>query len=350
MAYAQRTGSTTNLDKNVVSRKKLVGIAQNVAAESISKALSAGTDILSTEQEIRDTKRAQVLIPFLVGVKDVTSVLSEAKSGGVHLKDGKLAEHIVTLENEKVTDPMLWRPRDGEVLQADVLMGRYQNGFSTSATFAKDLAYFGTILEQGKTGVGGAKSEIVDATISGADAKAKGMEFTNLIRSARARIKSHKDGVIVKNFSNREIAIITHATGELHLENDARYNITSDVAQNQTGILPAGNLEGSPVYISKALPEGVDFVVMVKGSAVSLFALRQKMNADKVPGVDAYALSLEFDEGTGVFLPQLITVGGTGTVAAAKQDAVGMGTVPVAFEKDSADEGKMSDSKTKQSA
>ncbi len=89
------------------SRKKLVGIAKNVSRESIATALSAGSSILSTEQEVRDTKKVRVLVPFLVGSKKVADVLTEAQGGGVKTIKAPIGERTVSLANELITDPVI---------------------------------------------------------------------------------------------------------------------------------------------------------------------------------------------------------------------------------------------------
>ncbi len=98
---------TLALNKNIVSRKKLIGIANFVAHNSEARFLSRGTEILSTEQEIRDTKKANVLLPLLTGIQDVEEVLSQAKAGGVKLDEIRINEMIVNLANEKVTKPII---------------------------------------------------------------------------------------------------------------------------------------------------------------------------------------------------------------------------------------------------
>ena len=64
-------------------------------------------------------------------------------------------------------------------------------------------------------------------------------------------------------------------------------------------VTPVADFDGCNLYVSKQLPDGVDALVMVNGSHTSVFALRDVMNFDKIPGVQAYAMSLEMDEGTG---------------------------------------------------
>lgn len=329
--------STLALNKNIVTRKQLVGIANFVRRNSEARFLSRGTQILSTEQEIRTTKKAQVLLPLLQGIKDVQEVLSQAKGGSVKSSEISINEMIVDLANEKITEPIIYRPRDGEVIQASSIMDRLAGSYQITATVAKDRAYYENILAQGSTGVqvavGGTslKSEIVesklDITASTADdVKDKAIVFTNQLRIARNRIKRIKDRFLQANISNKDIVIVLDPNGEVAIQNDARYNMYAETPINKNGALDVevdGYFDGSPVLITKQLPKGVDFYVMVFGSAVSLFALRQVMNMDKIPGVTAYLSSMEFDEGTGVFLPHFITIGTNDTATYPTQKAVG---------------------------
>ncbi len=324
--------STNLLNKNIQTAKKLAGIANFVQKNSEAKFLSRGTDVLSTEQEIRDTKKAQVLIPMLTEIKDVATVLAQAKAGGIALEALSINEFIVNLKNEKITAPSIYRPRDGEVLNADELLNRYANSFSLTSTVAKDASFYQNIVAQGTAGVpvavGGTslKAEIVDATLAGTDVKEDAFKFANLIRSARNRIKKHKDKFLQTRVSNKDIAIVVNADGETLLGNDARYNMYSEAAVNMNGALELeidGAFDKSPVLVSKQLPVGIDFVVMMFGSATSLFAIRNKLNMDKIVGVDAYATSLEFDEGTGVWLPHMITIGSSNVTTYPVQPAIG---------------------------
>lgn len=83
---------TLTFNKNVVSAKKLIGIAKFLAHNSEAQALSAGNDILSTDQEIRDTKKAQVLMPLMVEVVDVKQLLTQFKNGGIQFSEVELNE------------------------------------------------------------------------------------------------------------------------------------------------------------------------------------------------------------------------------------------------------------------
>lgn len=313
--------STLALNKNIETRKKLVGIANFITRNSEARFLSRGTSILTTEQEIRDTKKAQVLIPLLQGVMDVIELLAQAKGGGIKSEEIQLNEFIVELANEKVTKPIIYRPRDGEVINASSILQRMSASFNLTSTLAKDKAYYQNILAQGKAGVDIAvgaiqgqpklKAEIVESKLDVTDAnndtgekvKNNATVFGSQLRRVRARIKRHKDRFFQSKIKNSDIAIVISTDGELVLENDARYNMYTEKAVNMNGALDLeidGQFDGSPVLVSKQLPDGVDFIVMVFGSATSLFAIRNKLNMDKVVGLEAYITTLEFDEGTGV--------------------------------------------------
>lgn len=327
------SASTLALKNNIVTRKQLVGIANFVRRNSEARFLSRGTQILSTEQEIRTTKKAQVLITLLQGIKKVQEVLSQAKAGGVKSSELSINEFIVDLANEMITDPIIYRPRDGEVLTAEGIMGRVSGSYEITATTAKDRAYYENILHMVKNGlelaVGGTKLQgrivksALDTSHATADeVKDNATKFANQIRFVRNKIKKTKDRLIQSKISNKDIAIVINNDGETVLENDARYNMYTETAVNKNGAIDLeidAMFDKSPVIVSKQLPAGVDFIVMMFGSAVSLFALRNKMNFDKIPMVDAYGSSMEFDEGTGVFLPHMIAVGVND--ATAEQDA-----------------------------
>ena len=137
---------TLTFNKNVISAKKLIGIANFIGVKSEAMALSAGNDILSTDKEIRDTKKAQVLMPLMVEVVDVKQLLSQFKNGGLEFNEMELNEFIVELANEKATKPLMYRPRDGEVISADGLLGRYQNSLQISAVVSVDRAYYNNIV------------------------------------------------------------------------------------------------------------------------------------------------------------------------------------------------------------
>jgi hypothetical protein len=309
---------TLGLNKNIETKKILVGIANFIQRNSEARYLSKGTQILTTEQEIRRTKKASVLLPLLQGIKDVKDVLREAKGGGVKSTELSINEFIVELANEKITEPIIYRPRDGEVIDADSILQRVQGSYRITGQTGKDIAFYKNILAQAVPGidvaVGGSagnklKAEVVESLLETADNQNdtrekivdNALKFVNQIRKVRNRIKRHKDRFLQAKIPNRDICIIVDADGEMALQNDARYNLRTDLAVSDSGKLAEdGTLNGSPVLVSKHLPDKIDFIVMVFGAATSLFAIREVLNLDKIPGVQAYASSMEFDEGTGV--------------------------------------------------
>lgn len=326
---------TIELNANISSSKKLVGIANGVSAKSISKWLSGSSQVLSTEQDVRDTKEVSVLIPFLVGVKKVADVLTEAAAGGVKSSKPKVGERIVKLANELITEPLTWRPRDGEVISADALLGKYKEGFITSATVVKDQAYFATIATKGTAGLStGEKIEVVDTTAAhgAATAEEKGKAFAGLIADATIRIMEHTDGVFQGDFDNGDIAVATTPSIHKYLNVANKYLIKTDGAYATANASSPVQLDGLYDGIhefksSKQLRHSkLDFIVMIKGAAVSQFLFMDFMNYDKREGVNAYVLSLEFNEGTGIFFPQLITIGAK-TADITSQDAVGSGSI-----------------------
>ena len=311
---------TLTFNKNVETKKMLIGIAKFIAINSEAAFLSQGTDILTTTQEIRATKKAQVLLPLLSGILDVKEVLSQAKAGGVELTEADLNEFIVTLANEKVTKPQIFRPRDGEVLTeagADKIVGMYQNGYNITATVAKDRAFYASVVDGVKNGiplaVGGAvlKGAIVDAALTGNTEDEKNKDLVSKLLNARTGIKKTKDRFVQGKIANKDIVFVINTEAETRIELNTAYNMYTEAAQSKLGLNLSveATLSGSPVIVSKQLPAGVDFMVFYKGAATSIFAIRKYLNFDKIVGVQAYASSLEFDEGTGVWLPQLITIG-----------------------------------------
>ena len=302
---------TLTYDKNVETAKMLVGIANHIKVNSEAVVLSQGSEVLTTSQEIRNTKKAQVLLTLLTEIVDVKELLSQAKAGGVTLTEAQLNEFIVDLANEKATKPQIFRPRDGEVLTeagADAIVSRYQNGYAVSSVVAKDRAFYSSVVAGVKDGVavavGGTvlQGAIVDAALSGATEKEKDEEFARMLIDARKDIKKTKDKFIQGKISNKDIVFVIGVDGETRLENNTTYNLYTAEAQQKLGINLSvdGVFSGSQVIVSKQLPAGVDFMVFFKGAATSLFAIRQYLNFDKIVGVQAFASSMEFDEGTGV--------------------------------------------------
>lgn len=332
-------GQTINFNANPETRKVLVGIAKNVKAKSTSRWFSSGSTVLSTETEIRNTLTVNVLIPFMIGAKKVEDVITEAMTtGGVKTSKPKLAERIVKLENRLITEPLMYYPRDTEVLGADVLLSRYQDGFTTTAIVIKDRAYFRTILAQGKAGLStsGEKIEIVDTTAAhnAATRIERAEAFKELIDNATVRLMEYTDGVIQGNFENSDIAI--GATPSLHklLNSMKKQVIRTDAAYQAFAANSPVQIDGlyDGIHEFKSTKqlkqENIDFIVMIKGAAVSQFLFMEMMNFDKVAGLNAYKMSLQFDEGTGVYFPQLITMGAK-TADHAAQNAVGSGTLDI---------------------
>lgn len=151
-------------------------------------------------------------------------------------------------------------------------------------------------------------------------AKETAFLFTNQLRKTRANLKKHKDKLTQNKFKNKDFVIVMNADRERVVENDTRYNIYNEKSANENGIFD-GDLDGTPIIISKQLPDNVEAFVMLRGSAVSLFAIRNYLNVDKAVGVQAYGITMEFDEGTGVFLPHMISI--LVNDATTPQDAVG---------------------------
>ncbi len=333
--------STLALNANPETRIKLIGIAKNTKQRSLSTIFSSGTNILSTEQEIRDTKQARIFIPLLKGVKKFSDVLAQAKTNSVATTEGLLAERQVSLANEMITEPTIWRPRDGEVIEASELLGRYQEGFSISASVFKDRAYFETMVVQGHAGLSTGQKLGASDTTSLVDANGnaiagKEKELAQAIRKDIKSILTTKDKFVQGGITRQNLVIAVRPGVTFALEQDAYYNMYSQaskgVAEAQNDfLLPDFTFYGVNAYETNQLPDGVDYVVTVKGAASSIFLFKGAMNFDKVAGVNAYAMSLEFNEGTMVALPQLIRVGAKAATYA-KQDAVGFGKLTMTIE------------------
>ena len=144
---------TLTLRNNIIAPKVLAGIANFIKRTSEARFLSRGTQILTTQQEILNTRQAQVLIPLLTPVKDIWQVLAEAKAGGVKSNELQINELLVFLANEKITTPNLYRPRDLTSVKLPQIIQRYAASYPLTATVAKDTAYYRNILSQGKAGV-----------------------------------------------------------------------------------------------------------------------------------------------------------------------------------------------------
>lgn len=175
---------------------------------------------------------------------------------------------------------------------------------------------------------------IVDTTAAHAKATnaEKAEAFQDLIDTETIRIMEHFDAVIQGEFDNNDIAVAT--TPSLHkiLNKGKKQVVRTDAAfvkySTNSSVQLDGLYDGIHEFKStkQLIKEKIDFIVMVKGAAVSQFLFMDIMNYDKVGGVNAYKLSLEFNEGTGVYFPQLISIGAK-TADIASQDAVGMGTL-----------------------
>ena len=344
---------TLAFKNNVETRKKLVGILNFISKNSEAKFLSSGTQLLSTQKEIRDTKKAQVLLPLLGDTMKVADVLKQAKSGGVELIEAELNELIVNLANEMITKPVIYRPRDGEVLNVEGLLGRYQNGFQITATTAVDRIFYKNVVKGVKDGLSLAqgaakkiKGSILDATFladASIDDLEKGQKLGEMLVKARAEIQGTKDKLIQSKILDNEITFIIGIDEKRLLETHALYKTFTESAYKYTNLEGSitetsvidGNFRGSNVVVSKQLPAGVPFMVYYHGTATSLFAIRNKMNVDKIVGVEAYATSLEFDEGTGVWLPHMTTIGSSDLTALPAQDRQTLDDIVLALDESS---------------
>lgn len=215
-------------------------------------------------------------------------------------------------------------------------MGTYQAGFQISATKAKDEEYFKTIATVGKAGLStGEKMAIVEAKV-GTD-EASRTAFAGAIKDQVDRIMDHEDGVIAGEFAESDLAIVLSRKGLRSIVDHAQYDVFNEQASAaglNEGKLPTGKFYGINVYVATKSKLGVNTnaLIMVKSAAVSQFLFMDGMNADKVAGVNAFKLSLEFNAGTGFYFPQLVsllvedkTVKGLDGTADAEQAAVGSG-------------------------
>ncbi|WKX02405.1 hypothetical protein [Candidatus Mycoplasma mahonii] len=310
-----------SLNSNPTIRQKLVGIEKKVSAKSISTWLSSEVKILSTEKEIRETQQVRFFIPiFIPLVQKESLVLEEAESiwwGEIELKN-KLRTHNLT-----------WWPISGQVLEDDnELLARFQEVFRVSATVIKDQNYFQAIIAQSKV-VWTIKSiESVDTTAAHIGTLAEqGAKIKKLIDDAVMRIMKCADGVIQGGIDNADIAIATTPSVHKALNAHSNLAVRTDSAfafakyATSSSVQLDGLYDGIHEFKStkQMIKAGLDFVVMVKGSAVSHLFINI-MNKDKV-GENAYWISLEFNEGTRIFFPQLITVGAK-TATHTSQDAI----------------------------
>lgn len=329
-------GSTIEFNTNIETKKKLVAIARNVSAKSVSSWASGGSALITLPKEIRDTKQASILIPFLVGVEKIEDLLAQAQAGALKADLPLLGEKIVKLANELATKPIIYRPRGTEVLQADQLLERYKSGFVVSATVIKDQLFFRTIVDMGKTGIAGSgeKSSITDTTAAHAKTtlSARGEAFYDLIENDLIELFDFTDGVIQGDFDNSDAIIILHPNVEKAVKKFSQLTIKTDVAYSQFGKPSQWRVDGlwdgnHEVRSTKHLKAAkLDYIVMINGAATSLFLFLDAFNYDKVAGVNVYKMSLEFSEGTGVWFPQLIRMGAK-TADHASQVAVGSGSV-----------------------
>ena len=80
--------------------------------------------------------------------------------------------------------------------------------------------------------------------------------ITNQIRAERTKLKAVKDRLIQHMIKNDELTLVISPSLEYILENDARYNIFADSEAKKASV--SGALDGTPIVISKQLPEGID--------------------------------------------------------------------------------------------
>lgn len=183
-----------------------------------------------------------------------------------------------------------------------------------SATKVKDYAFYKTILKVGKDGLStGEKAQFIDTTAMHALTDGTQPKVAaGLLDEAIARVLDHEDGVFAGSFNNSDIKIGISSKFQRILKADKKYAILTPTAYEATGVGAEGIAPTRDVstflydqtYQTKVIKEfnklNVDALITISGAASSNFLFQDVMNFDKVVGVNAYALSLEFNEGTGV--------------------------------------------------
>ncbi|MDI4568014.1 MAG: hypothetical protein E7Y34_02915, partial [Mycoplasma sp.] len=142
--------------------------------------------------------------------------------------------------------------------------------------------------------------------------KKKAYKMLAMIRNDVAEVVQYEDLISTKSWDPSEMVIIAKPALINLIKNEIRYNIYNSYAASNDGIgnlkvqdevRPIGQLDGIDVYVSKFLPENVELIIQIKGTAKEIFAMKKHLNFDKVPGILTYKMSLEYQGGTGVFFP-----------------------------------------------
>lgn len=300
-----------------IKRERLVGITNYVFKESIASIGSQGSQLTSSEMEIRNANRALFVLPHLKGVKKFETIMSELQTKGTIIAGKNQVGEVGVDLQEYITDPFLHRPRDTEQTTTDELLNRFQSGFQVAAVAARDKNYFGSIYKQAITGVQSAKAEVVDVKSADLLDETKIKTILLTVRKTIMNLINIKDrhgrGVTKKDLvffmdPTLELAIRQSTLTGFFAENIVREAFTN-------GRIADGLFDGVKIVITNELDtplatgkSGVHGVIMVMGSAVSPFLFQDMMNYDKTEGVNAYKCSLEFNAGAAVLLPNYISI------------------------------------------
>lgn len=303
-----------------IKKERLAGITNFVYKNSIASVGSAGSQLVSTEQEIRSANRAIYIIPELSGVVKIETLLNSIISTGVIVAGTNNAGEIAVDLQEYATKPFNYRPRDYEQTTTESLLARYQGGFQISAVASRDKNYLGSIYKQIVAGAnGGAKGKIVNV----ATADMTSSDQTKLDNIAYQFRKEVMEICNIKDRHGRGItrqSLVCFASPAFVLAMKQStikglYNEAIVSTSFSNGKIIDGVLDGVRVLETNELDtplasgkNGVWYVIMLVGSAVSPFLFKDMLNFDKSIGVNNYVCSLEFNAATAVLLPNYISI------------------------------------------
>lgn len=320
-----------NLNPQLESAQRLIGIANGARVKSVASWFGSGSEILNTEQDIRNTKRARIFVPYMVGFQTIQAGLTQAlANGGVASNVPQVAEREVELANEIMTKPLLWRPRSGEQLEASEILQKYQTHFINGVAAFKDNAFWANIVNIVQNGPVNKntpatslpdRGEVTATTeiraLTAPEERGKAWRYA--ITSAVTRIMEFKDAIKLAGFDNSSIRIVVTPSVLSDLEADQRYNVRTDslitrdanISHAEATEVEIGRFAGKwPIAVSTQISDNaIDYIVGLSGAAKSVFMIQNYLNYDKAVGINAYVVSMEAEEGTGVFFPQYISIG-----------------------------------------
>ncbi|MDI4567839.1 MAG: hypothetical protein E7Y34_02020, partial [Mycoplasma sp.] len=319
------------LVKDMPTLKVLGGIYKGVFNNSLALQLSKSHKFLDVKGDIA-TKRVRILIPFASGVMNFDTLMEEYLANGAIKTDGiNLGEQEVQIGYEAITIPQHWRPKVGEQLNAAGLLDRYKSFQVMSMVKHIDTNAWWNVVYHGINGVKLKDNETYKTQSKVRYIKKEELSYEgtkdqvatkayNLlvkIRNDIGEIVEYEDLTATASFNPNEMVIISRPRTINLIKNEIRYNIYNSYAASQDGIgglklgdtiKPVGNIDGVNVYTSKFLPEGVEMIIMVIGTFKELFRMFKYMNFDKVGAMNLFKFSLEYQGGTGVFSPHLMTI------------------------------------------